>query len=243
MIRTEDLHRSFDDQAVLQGVDLHVRRGEMLALIGRSGGGKSVLMRHMMGLMMPDRGRVLIDGMDIHRASGRRRSAIKEKFGVLFQGGALFDSLTVFDNVAFPLREKSKGFPEREIRERVIAELQQVDLLGAEHKYPAEISGGMKKRVALARAIVHNPQIVFFDEPTTGLDPITSQAIHELIAATHRRLQFTAMLVTHEVNRVLPIVDRVALIHDGKIAVSGTPGEFAANDHPVVKAFLAHSVD
>lgn len=238
MLEVEDLHRSFDGQKVLQGVDLRVKEGEVMALIGRSGFGKTVLLRHMMGLMKPDRGRVIIDGIDINRVRSSERKAIKEKFGVLFQGGALFDSLTVFENVAFPLREKLK-LREPEIRERVMHELDQVGLIGSENKYPAEISGGMKKRVALARAIIHNPQLVFFDEPTTGLDPVTTRAIHELISATHRRLNFTALIVTHEVPDIFPIIHRVALLHDGKIVAIGRPGQIEASDHPVMRDFLS----
>lgn len=238
MLEVEDLHRSFDGQKVLQGVDLRVEEGEVMALIGRSGFGKTVLLRHMMGLMKPDRGRVTIDGIDINRVRSFERKAIKEKFGVLFQGGALFDSLTVFENVAFPLREKLK-LREPEIRERVMHELDQVGLIGSENKYPAEISGGMKKRVALARAIIHNPQLVFFDEPTTGLDPVTTRAIHELISATHRRLNFTALIVTHEVPDIFPIIHRVALLHDGKIVAIERPGQIEASDHPVMRDFLS----
>ncbi len=237
MIRVEDLHKSFNGQTVLRGVDLDVENGKVLALVGLSGGGKSVLLRHIMGLVKPDRGRVFIDGLDIQRAGGSRRNALKEKFGVLFQGGALFDSLTVFENVAFPLKEKSR-LPGPEIRDRVLNELELVGLLGSENKYPAEISGGMKKRVALARAIIHNPQIVFFDEPTTGLDPITTKSIHDLIASTHRRLRFTAIIVTHEVPEIFSVVDCVALLHEGVIMAAGTPQEFMAADHPVVREFF-----
>jgi phospholipid/cholesterol/gamma-HCH transport system ATP-binding protein len=237
MIKVVDLHKSFDSQRVLQGVDLTVERAEVLALIGRSGYGKSVLLRHMMGLVRPDRGHVFIDGEDIHRLSSPRLKSMKEKFGVLFQGGALFDSLTVFENVAFPLREKSR-LKEAEIEETVLHELDQVGLKGSERKYPAEISGGMKKRVALARAIIHNPQIVFFDEPTTGLDPVTTQSIHELIASTHQRLNFTAIIVTHEVPEIFPIIDRVAVLHDGRVQYTGKPEEILNSEDPVVRSFF-----
>jgi phospholipid/cholesterol/gamma-HCH transport system ATP-binding protein len=240
MIETQDLHKSFNEQEVLKGINLRIEDGEMLALIGRSGAGKSVFLRHLMGLVKPDRGKVLIDGMDLHRASSAQRRAIKEKFGVLFQGGALFDSMTVFDNVAFPLREKAR-LPEAEVRDRVLRELALVELAGSEDKYPAEISGGMKKRVALARAIIHNPQIVFFDEPTTGLDPITAHSIHELVATTHRRLKFTAIIVTHETGRLFSIVDRVALLHEGNIAAVGKPSEIMAMDHRVVREYFDHT--
>jgi len=240
MIKVEALYKSFDGQRVLEGVNLEVKKGEVVALIGRSGTGKSVLLRHMMGLVRPDAGKVFIDGLDVHRLRPAQRREIKERFGVLFQGGALFDSLTVFENVAFPLREKSR-IPEEEIRRRVLNVLDRVGLLGSENKYPAEISGGMKKRVALARAIVHNPQIVFFDEPTTGLDPITMRAIHGLIASLHKGLNFTAVIATHEVPEIFRIVDRVSLLHDGRILATGSPAEVMAVDHPVVRDFFAAS--
>ncbi len=237
MIQTENLHKSFNGQQVLRGVDLQVREGEMLALIGRSGAGKSVLLRHLMGLVRPDKGRVLIEGVDLHRCSSSQRKALKESFGVLFQGGALFDSMTVFENIAFPLREKS-SLSQEEIRERVLKELALVELSGAEEKYPAEISGGMKKRVALARAIVHNPKIVFFDEPTTGLDPITARSIHQLIHSTHSRLRFTGVIVTHETWGLFSIVDRVALLHEGRILALGSPDEILESQEPFVRDFL-----
>jgi phospholipid/cholesterol/gamma-HCH transport system ATP-binding protein len=240
MIDVQGLYKAFNRQEVLRGVDLRVEEGEILALIGRSGAGKSVLLRHLMGLIKPDRGRVLIGGVELHRASSSQRKKIKEKFGVLFQGGALFDSMSVYDNVAFPLRERGR-LPEAEVRERVLRELEQVGLSGSEEKFPAEISGGMKKRVALARAIIHNPQIVFFDEPTTGLDPITAHSIYELMAATHRRLRFTAVVVTHETVGLFAIVDRVALLHEGNIAATGSPREIVSMDHPVVQRYFDHT--
>lgn len=237
MIEAVDVHKSFNGQIVLRGVDLTVREGEIIALIGKSGAGKSVLLRNIMGLVKPDRGTVRIQGVDVHKSSSSQRKALKERFGVLFQGGALFDSLTVFDNVAFPLREKFR-LREEEIRERVLRELELVELRGAENKYPAEISGGMRKRVALARAIIHNPKIVFFDEPTTGLDPITARSIHQLIHTTHKRLCFTAIVVTHETWGLFSIVDRVALLHEGRIAAIGSPSELLRSDDPVVREFL-----
>jgi phospholipid/cholesterol/gamma-HCH transport system ATP-binding protein len=242
MIEVEDLHRAFHGQQVLEGVNLRVADGEVLALIGRSGYGKSVLLRHIMGLLRPDRGRVLIDGSDIHRVKSSQRRAIKDRFGVLFQGGALFDSSSVFENVAFPLREKTK-MSESQIRERVMHELGEVDMVGAENKFPAEISGGMKKRVALARAIIQNPKIVFFDEPTTGLDPVTTRTIHRLIASTHRRLNFTAIIVTHEVPEIFSLVHRVALLHDRKIVAYGTPEQIMASEEPAVQEFFHKTAD
>ena len=242
MIRVENLKKSFNNHDVLKGVSLHVKAGETLALIGRSGYGKSVLLRHIMGLMKPDDGHVFIGGQDIHRSGASKKNKIKEKFGVLFQGGALFDSKTVFENVAFPLIEKFRMKPS-EVRERVIHELEQVELADAEKKYPAEISGGMQKRVALARAIIHNPEIVFFDEPTTGLDPVTARSIHKLIGRAGERLRFTAIIVTHEVPAIFPLVDEVALLHDGIIVANGSPEEIVKADHYMAREFFGNNHD
>ncbi|MBI5627655.1 MAG: ATP-binding cassette domain-containing protein, partial [Candidatus Rokubacteria bacterium] len=182
MIRVEDLHRSFGGQRVLRGLTLQVAPGEILVVIGRSGGGKSVLLKHLLGLLRPDSGRVVVNGTDITHLRGPALDRIRERYGVVFQGGALFDSMSVFDNVAFPLREKTR-LRSREIAGRVEEKLDQVGLAGMGHKNPAEISGGMRKRVAIARALVTEPAVVFFDEPTTGLDPILVNTIHHLILA------------------------------------------------------------
>jgi len=200
MIRVEDLHKSFDGAKVLRGASFSVGKGEILALIGRSGYGKSVLLKHV-------------------------------------QSGALFDSMTVFDNIAFPLREKT-NLEERKIREKVQSELEQVGLMGSEEKYPSQISGGMIKRASLARALVQEPEIMLFDEPTTGLDPLTGQTILNLIDSCHRRLGFTGIIVTHEIPRIFEIVDKVAMLHDGVIQFQGTPEEITASEDPIVCAFL-----
>ncbi len=242
MIQVEDLHKSFNGFEVLRGASLHVERGEVVALIGRSGYGKSVFIKHLAGLMKPDRGRVLVDGQDISRLNARDLGRLRSRFGFLFQGGALFDSLTVFDNVAFPLREKTK-LGEKEINDRVLYELQQVGLTGSEHKFPAEISGGMLKRAALARALVREPEIMFFDEPTTGLDPITANAILSLIANCHKRLKFTGIIVTHEIPKIFTIVEKVAMLHEGKILLAGSPQEILKSDNALVKQFVNDSIE
>ncbi len=242
MIQVEDLHKSFNGFEVLRGASLHVERGEVVALIGRSGYGKSVFIKHLAGLMKPDRGRVLVDGQDISRLNARDLGRLRSRFGFLFQGGALFDSLTVFDNVAFPLREKTK-LGEKEINDRVLYELQQVGLTGSEHKFPAEISGGMLKRAALARALVREPEIMFFDEPTTGLDPITANAILSLIANCHKRLKFTGIIVTHEIPKIFTIVEKVAILHEGKILLAGSPQEILKSDNALVKQFVNDSIE
>lgn len=242
MIQVEDLHKSFNGFEVLRGASLHVARGEVVALIGRSGYGKSVFIKHLAGLMKPDRGRVLVDGQDISRLNARDLGRLRSRFGFLFQGGALFDSLTVFDNVAFPLREKTK-LGEKEINDRVLYELEQVGLTGSEHKFPAEISGGMLKRAALARALVREPEIMFFDEPTTGLDPITANAILSLISNCHKRLKFTGIIVTHEIPKIFTIVEKVAMLHEGKILLAGSPQEILASNNPLVKQFVNDSIE
>ena len=237
MVTIHNLHKSFDGQHVLRGVNLEVARGEIVVVIGRSGEGKSVLLKHLMGLLKPDEGGVLIDGQDITRLHGEALDRVRERAGVVFQGGALFDSLTVFENVAFPLREKTR-LSEEAIREKSLSLLKQVGLVDMGHKYPAEVSGGMKKRVALARALTMDPEIVLFDEPTTGLDPIMVNAIHRLILDLHRRVGFTAILVSHEIPEIFGIADRVAMLHRGAVVEAGTPEAIQASTNPVVRQFI-----
>ena len=237
MIEVVDLYKSFNSREVLRGVNLKVEEGQALALIGGSGKGKSVLIKLIIGLMKPDRGKIVIDNLDISKLRGRLLKQLKERFGIVFQGGALFDSLTVFDNVAFPLREKTR-MKASEIRETVLQELARVGLAGEENKYPAEISGGMKKRVALARCLVMNPEIVLFDEPTTGLDPLIGKAIHKLIRECQKNLNFTAIIVTHEIPEIFPMVDRVAMLYEGKIIFAGTPEEINTSADPVIHQFI-----
>ena len=240
MIEVLDLHKSFDGVEVLKGVFLRIEKGQVLALIGRSGYGKSVLLKHITGLMKPDKGRVLVDSKDICDLRGRELSEMRDRMGVLFQGGALFDSMTVYDNVAFPLKEKTK-LNKEEIRKKVMYELEQVNLLGSEYKYPSQISGGMIKRASLARALVGAPEIMLFDEPTTGLDPLTGQTILNLIDRCHRRAKFTSIIVTHEIPKIFDIVDKVAMLHDGGIVFEGTPDQIQSSQNSVVRAFVEAS--
>jgi len=242
MIEIRDLHKSFNGQEVLKGVSLRIERGELLALIGMSGFGKSVLLKHIIGLMKPDRGQVLIDQEDIFQLTGKALEQMRTRFGFLFQGGALFDSLTVFENVAFPLREKT-AMKESEIQARVSFQLEQVRMLGAEDKYAAELSGGMKKRVALARALVMDPEIMLFDEPTTGLDPVTASLIQHFIGQCHERLNFTGIIVTHEIPKIFEIVNRVALLNQGRIAEVGTPDEVRKSTHPQMAQFISGATE
>jgi phospholipid/cholesterol/gamma-HCH transport system ATP-binding protein len=242
VIRVEGLHRSFGGQRVLRGLTLQVAPGEIMVVIGRSGGGKSVLLKHLLGLLRPDSGRVVVNGTDITHLRGPALDRIRERYGVVFQGGALFDSMSVFDNVAFPLREKTR-LRSREIAGRVEEKLDQVGLAGMGHKNPAEISGGMRKRVAIARALVTEPEVVFFDEPTTGLDPILVNTIHHLILAMHRKFRFTAVMVSHEIPEIFAIADRVAMLHDGVIVEQGTPDVIQGSANPIVQQFVRGDVE
>jgi phospholipid/cholesterol/gamma-HCH transport system ATP-binding protein len=242
MIDFEELHKSFDGVEVIKGLNLRIEKGEILALIGRSGQGKSVLLKQAAGLIKPDRGRVLVDGQEIGHIKGKALARLRSRLGFLFQGGALFDSMSIFDNVAFPLREKS-GLSEEEIGKRVIDELKLIGLSGSEEKYPSQLSGGMIKRAALARELVLGPEIMFFDEPTTGLDPIIGNAILKLIDDIHKRFHFTGIIVTHEIPKVFEIVDKVAMLHDGTLLAKGSPEEFIASEDPIVQQFIKGDLD
>ena len=238
MIHVEGLYKTFGRQAVLRGLTLEVATGEIMVVIGRSGGGKTVLLKHLIGLLHPTAGTITVDGTEITRLRGSELEAIRERYGVVFQGGALFDSMSVFDNVAFPLRERKRRSMPGEIRERVEEKLAQVGLSEMGHKNPAEISGGMRKRVAIARALVIEPEIVFFDEPTTGLDPILVNTIHHLIVELHRKFRFTAVMVSHEIPEIFRIADRVAMLHEGKIIEVGTPDEIRNTANSIVRRFV-----
>jgi len=242
MLQIEDLHKSFDGNEVIKGISLNISKGEVLALIGGSGKGKSVLLKHVAGLLKPDRGRILIDGKDIAHLRGGKLTLLRRRMGFLFQGGALFDSMSVYDNVAFPLREKTK-MREPEIREKVMDSLSQVGLSGAEDRFPSQISGGMAKRTAFARELVWHPEIMLFDEPTTGLDPIIGRSILNLIDALHKKYAFTGIIVTHEIPRVFDIVDKVAMLHDGFILAEGTPEQIVSSQDPVIQQFIKGEIE
>jgi phospholipid/cholesterol/gamma-HCH transport system ATP-binding protein len=242
VIRIQRLHKRFGRQPVLRGIDLDIATGEIMVVIGRSGGGKSVLLKHLIGLLRPDSGTVAVDGTEITRLRGGELDRVRERYGVVFQGGALFDSMSVAENVAFPLREKSR-LRHAEIRERVEEKLEQVGLSDMGHKNPAEISGGMRKRVAIARALVTEPEIVFFDEPTTGLDPILVNTIHHLIVELHRKFRFTAVMVSHEIPEIFEIADRVAMLHEGVIVEVGPPEAVRASTNPIVQQFIRGDVE
>jgi phospholipid/cholesterol/gamma-HCH transport system ATP-binding protein len=237
MIQIEDLWKSFGGQEVLRGVNLQVNPGEFVALVGLSGSGKSILLKHIVKLVTPDNGRIVVDGEDLAKLSGPALEQLRSRMGYVFQSGALFDSMTVFDNVAFPLREKTT-MNEAAIRKRVLAELEGVGLSGAEGKYPAQLSGGMVKRVALARTLVRDPEIVLFDEPTTGLDPVVANSMLALFDSAHRRLNLAGILVSHDIPEIFGIVQKVAMLHEGRILAAQPPGEIRESDHPIVRQFI-----
>jgi phospholipid/cholesterol/gamma-HCH transport system ATP-binding protein len=241
MIQAEDVRKSLGGREVLRGASLCVEEGEALAIIGTSGEGKTVFLKHLAGFFKPDSGRVLIDGHDLSSARGRELETLRERFGFLFQGGALFQSMTIYENVAFPLQEKTE-LDEQEIENKVLRQLQLVGLEDATTKYPAEVSGGMAKRAALARALVESPDIMFFDEPTTGLDPIIAHSIHDLIGSVREQLGLTAVIVTHEIPSIFSIIDRVAMLHDGVIRFVGTPEELFSAEDEVVDDFIHGSM-
>jgi len=240
MIEAKALTKSFNEKAVLSGMDLAVNRGETLVIIGRSGCGKSVFLKHVIGLMRPDSGQMLVGGVDITALGAREMDALRLRFGMLFQGSALFDSMTVGENVGFNLIEHTR-LPQRTIRDRVDEALELVDLRGIQDLKPSELSGGMKKRVALARAICMRPEILLYDEPTTGLDPITAAAINELIISLHDKLKATSIVVTHDMVSVYKIATRIAMMHQGRIVQTGGVDEIRRSSDPVVQQFITGS--
>ena len=241
MIEIENIHKSFNHRNVLKGVSLQVEEGEILAVIGGSGVGKSVLLKHISALMRPDLGRIVVNNLEVDRLKGRALEEYRDHLGYLFQGGALFDSMNVYDNIAFPLREKTR-LKEKKISEVVYGMLEKVGMKEEVEKYPAELSGGMKKRAALARALIKNPEIMLFDEPTTGLDPIIVNSVFKYIKMTHQKLGFTGIIVTHQIPRIFSIVQKVALLNEGVIVATGTPEEIQASNDPVVKNFLSGGI-
>jgi phospholipid/cholesterol/gamma-HCH transport system ATP-binding protein len=241
-IRVEGVVKRFGSQTVLRGLDLQVRAGELMVIIGRSGGGKSVLLRLMLRLIRPDAGRILIGDDDVTALRRHDLDRVREHFGVVFQGGALFDSLSVLENVLFPLREKSLGPPQKRLA-RAHDALARVGLADMGHKFPAEISGGMRKRVAIARALVTEPRVVFLDEPTTGLDPVLVNSIHYLIVELHRTLGFTGVMVSHEIPEIFRIAQRVAVLAEGRIRAVGTPAEIEDSTDSVVRQFIRGEVE
>ncbi len=240
-IEMVDVEKSFGNQKVLNGINLSIAEGTTTVIVGASGQGKSVILRHMLGLVRPDRGRITVLGQDLTNIRRKELKRLRTNFGVLFQNAALFDSLNVYDNVALPLRERTR-MPETEIRTHVTEKLGLMDLDGSENKFPAQLSGGMKKRVGLARALILNPKIVFFDEPTTGLDVNKSNEIYRLFYKTQEQLKYTAVIVSHDVPKIFKLSDSVALLADGKIQGFMTPEQFQLSTDPVIRSFVEETM-
>jgi phospholipid/cholesterol/gamma-HCH transport system ATP-binding protein len=237
MIAVRGLTKRIGTQEILRGVDLEVAAGETLVIIGRSGGGKSVLLKNLIGLMQPNEGEIQIEGQDIIGMSERQLAAIRRKVGILFQGGALFDSMTVEENIAFPLREA--GLRDNKLIQQKIAEiLEVIELQGQEKKMPVNLSGGMKKRVGLARAIINQPSCILYDEPTSGLDPVVSDSINRLIRRLQERYHVTSVVVTHDMKSAYDVGDHIAYLHQGRIYFHGTPEEIQVSSDPIIQDFL-----
>jgi phospholipid/cholesterol/gamma-HCH transport system ATP-binding protein len=237
MIQVVDLYKAFGRQQVLRGVNLEFAKGKTTTIVGTSGCGKTVLLKHLNALLLPDRGEVLIDGIDITKLGQKELYQIRAKFGVLFQGAALLDSMTVFDNVAFPLREKTR-MTEGEVKTKVADRLEQVGLAEMGHKLPAELSGGMRKRAGLARALIMDPEIVLFDEPTTGLDPVLATSIHQLISRTQHDFGYTGIIVSHTIPQVFEITDYVVMLAGGVVEEVAPPEAFSVSESPIVQQFI-----
>lgn len=239
----EDVHKAFGDFQVLRGINLTVPRGCVTVVIGRSGTGKSVTIKHIMGLLRPDKGRIWVGDDELTAMSDRELRRVRLRFGMVFQHAALFDSMDVYENVAFPLREHTRD-RERTIRAKVTELLAQVGLSGSERKIPSELSGGMRKRVGLARALVRDPEFLLYDEPTTGLDPILTAAMDKLIADTNTaRPELTSLVISHDMHAVLSIADKIVMLNEGLVVHEGTPDFFRQSDDPLVRQFLAGSLD
>jgi phospholipid/cholesterol/gamma-HCH transport system ATP-binding protein len=237
MIAVRSLAKKIGQQEILRGVDLEVATGETLAIIGRSGGGKSVLLKHLVGLIAPDAGEIWIDGQNIIGMNERQLGTIRVKVGILFQGGALFDSMTVAENIAFPLREAGERDPEV-LSTKVKEMLEVMEMEGEEEKMPESLSGGMKKRVGLARSIIRRPSCVLYDEPTSGLDPVVADSINRLIRRLQQRLGVTSIVVTHDMKSAFDVADRIAYLHEGRIYFQGTTADLQQSSDPLIQDFM-----
>ncbi len=242
IIELQEIHKSFGAQHVLKGLTLRITRGCTTVIIGRSGGGKSVILKHMIGLIRPDQGRVLVDGHDLNIMDDRQLNDVRRRFGMLFQDAALFDSMTVSQNVAFPLKEHT-SLSRDQIDETVEEKLAMVGLVNVEHKMPSELSGGMRKRVGLARAIALEPEIILYDEPTTGLDPPLADAINRLIKDTQEHLGVTGVVISHDIEGAFQVGHEIAMLYEGQIIAYGTPEEIKSSQDPVVQQFIHGRAD
>ncbi|MFT5808017.1 MAG: phospholipid/cholesterol/gamma-HCH transport system ATP-binding protein [Moritella dasanensis] len=237
LIQFCNVSKKFGTNTVLNNINLSVFKGEITTIIGKSGEGKSVLLKHIIGLLKPDSGSILFGGKAFSKHSSVERLSLKKKFSYMFQDSALFDSMTVYENIALPLQEAS-NLNKAEIQQRVEMRMTQLDIMGTEQQYPGQLSGGMRKRVALARALVTEPEIILFDEPTTGLDPIRKKAVHRMIADYQRKLGFTGIIVSHEIPEIFSISQRIALLNKGEIIFQGTPEQLNNDDNPVISTFI-----
>jgi len=237
LIQFRNVHKSFGSQVVLDGIDLVIEEGLVTSIIGRSGVGKSVLLKHVVGLLSPDKGEILFHDQNLLGMPRSERKDLKRKISYMFQNTALFDSMTVYENIALPLEEKTK-LSKAEIRRQVLEKMEQLQLGDISDKYPAQISGGMRKRVALARALINNPEIILFDEPTTGLDPVRKTAVHNMISRYQRTFGFTAVVVSHDIPDIFTISQKVAMLEKGKIVFEGTRQEIETTSDPVVQQFI-----
>lgn len=237
LIQFNNIYKKFGRNEVLRGVNLSIYRGEITTVIGKSGEGKSVLLKHIIGLLDPDSGLLLFEGKPFSERTKKERTNLRKKFSYMFQDSALFDSMTVFDNIALPLKEGS-SMAKAEIRACVMKRMEQLDLGNIEDKYPGQLSGGMKKRVALARALVTDPEIVLFDEPTTGLDPIRKNAVHQMISGYQKRFGFTGVIVSHEIPDIFSISQRIAMLDEGRIIFEGSAEEIQKETNPVIRKFI-----
>ncbi|MFT7621353.1 MAG: phospholipid/cholesterol/gamma-HCH transport system ATP-binding protein [Myxococcota bacterium] len=236
-VRVQGLHKAFGKHQILKGINLEIPRGKTTIIIGGSGSGKSVLIKHIIGLLRPDRGTVEVDGEDITRMSERALTAVRGKFGMLFQHAALFDSMTVADNVAFPLKEHTR-LSRKQIRIKVSEQLEILGLPGSEDKWPAELSGGMRKRVGLARALMMDPQFLIYDEPTTGLDPILAHQVDQMILDTQERLGVTSIVISHDMASTFRLAHQIAMLYHGEIVVTGDPAALSVCEVPRVQEFI-----
>ena len=237
LIQLNDIHKSFGSNRVLDGITLSIYQGEITTIIGKSGGGKSVLLKHIIGLLEPDSGQILFNGQPLSGMKLPERKTLKRKFSYMFQGNALFDSLTVYENVALPLKETA-SLSEKEIRHRAAEKMTHLDILGNDDKYPSQLSGGMRKRVALARALMTDPEIILFDEPTTGLDPIRKNAVLSMISDYQKKFGFTGVVVSHEIPDIFYISQRIAMLNDGRILFEGSPIEIQRTAVPEIRNFI-----
>jgi phospholipid/cholesterol/gamma-HCH transport system ATP-binding protein len=239
MIDVRNLHKSFNGFQVLKGINLQMAPGTTTVVLGGSGSGKTVLMKHIMGLFKPDSGEVLVDGQNVSVMKRQELAVFRQRMGMVFQNAALFDSMTVGENVAFPLREHAKQMTEDQIWQKVKETLAVVDLVDVEHKFPSELSGGMRKRVGLARAVIMEPKIVLYDEPTTGLDPLTTESVDQMILSAAKKLKVTSVVISHDIGSAFHIADQIAFLHHGVIVERGRPQDLRKSQEPHVKEFLS----